>query len=261
MRDPVFERTIDQLIDRFYVNEKLCENFNKTDDIYKTAVNLAYTDAQRTLIGIGNCEVVKKRVITDLAHCIGDYINGFYKSDCFDAFHERACDLWVESFSENYNSLADYGKAQKIVNMSFKYLFAYYYQKADSNCLNKLCDCHFTLDSYTLKWLNSCGVERKPKCIKSDVSWSKLNKDDYKEIQDYSRRCVCKIMPGCNRIRAEFLVWEGVRLFDVMNAWAYVEKNSESDFLIKSVQDMFINQDSVQLNSLIEKIINTKANR
>ena len=54
-----------------------------------------------------------------------DYFNGPAPSgqEAFDVLHEEMCMLWCIQFTESRKDLGTYGKAQKIINMSFKYLF------------------------------------------------------------------------------------------------------------------------------------------
>ena len=50
-----------------------------------------------------------------------DYFNG---TTSFNTFHDKACNDMIEIFSKRYNNVS-YGKAQKAVNMIFKYFYCF----------------------------------------------------------------------------------------------------------------------------------------
>ena len=174
------------------------------DDVV-LAVKKAYLDmSPRTLKNKGNTKIDldflgKLDIFEKLSKMFVDYFikEQITTQESFDAWHHNMCLF----FKERYNKLLEkankkpilYGKAQKIVNMTFKYLYCYDDAKKYSNKFNF---CHMALDSYILDWVYeifSKGCEQGSKITKYGKNslpyWSNLeyektgNIPQYKEIQ------------------------------------------------------------------------------
>ena len=184
----------------------------------ETAVNWAYNDAKRTMHGITKDDreeaedaIVKefKAYFTNPAPC----------EKKFKESHIRLCNAWINSF-EDGSSLGTYGKAQKIVNMTFKYLYCC---TNIDNFENHFKYCHMPLDSFTLEWCKRNIQEIDPNKI---GSWSKMKdekSDTYKEsknIEKYSYHYyVARIKDyvAINKIeltplQLEFIIWPKMQL-------------------------------------------------
>lgn len=184
----------------------------------ETAVNWAYNDAKRTMHGITKDDreeaedaIVKefKAYFTNPAPC----------EKKFKESHIRLCNAWINSF-EDGSSLGTYGKAQKIVNMTFKYLYCC---TNIDNFENHFKYCHMPLDSFTLEWCKRNIQEIDPNKI---GSWSKMKdekSDTYKEsknIEKYSYHYyVARIRDyvAINKIeltplQLEFIIWPKMQL-------------------------------------------------
>ena len=184
----------------------------------KIAVSWAYNDAKRTMHGITKDDreeaedaIVKefKAYFTNPAPC----------EKKFKESHIRLCNAWINSF-EDGSSLGTYGKAQKIVNMTFKYLYCC---TNIDNFENHFKYCHMPLDSFTLEWCKRNIQEIEPNKI---GSWSKMKdekSDTYKEsknIEKYSYHYyVARIRDyvAINKIeltplQLEFIIWPKMQL-------------------------------------------------
>lgn len=182
------------------------------------AVSWAYNDAKRTMHGITKDDreeaedaIVKefKAYFTNSAPC----------EKKFKESHIRLCNAWINSF-EGGSSLGTYGKAQKIVNMTFKYLYCC---TNIDNFENHFKYCHMPLDSFTLEWCKRNIQEIDPNKI---GSWSKMKdekSDTYKEsknIEKYSYHYyVARIRDyvAINKIeltplQLEFIIWPKMQL-------------------------------------------------
>lgn len=182
------------------------------------AVSWAYNDAKRTMHGITKDDreeaedaIVKefKAYFTNPAPC----------EKKFKESHIRLCNAWINSF-EDGSSLGTYGKAQKIVNMTFKYLYCC---TNIDNFENHFKYCHMPLDSFTLEWCKRNIQEIEPNKI---GSWSKMKdekSDTYKEsknIEKYSYHYyVARIRDyvAINKIeltplQLEFIIWPKMQL-------------------------------------------------
>lgn len=128
----------------------------------------------------------KMKVLSALAKNIFNYINNNQKYDDFDKWHNNICVEFINNFNKVLEKAnreqAKYGKAQKIVNMTFKYLYCF----DDADEYHELFKkCHMAIDSYILSWYNKNVTPEGNKITKS---WSNLEYDEYSneyiEIQD-----------------------------------------------------------------------------
>lgn len=249
MKDSVLEA----VIKRFYETE-LKERDKHVDDEYSIAVKKAYKDTQRVLHGIGKCDIGKNKALDAIINKLRDYIENADMPD-FEKEHNELCKLWANNLDLKEDH-REYGKAQKIINMSFKYLYTMFYveNKGDKR-LEKFDNCHFTLDSYTLRWLNGCKLDGKPKCLNSKTSWSTLDDTEYKNIQEFAKKCVGEFFPDeYNCLKAEFLIWECVKLYDVIGTWVYVEKMDKNNTLIENAKELFKENDNISLGEFMDRI-------
>ncbi len=233
--------------------EKNFENKKDPEEIIEVAVDLAYKDAQRTMKNIdkNKRDAAKKAVSEGLNNYLLNKIAPIKDAE-FDKVHESLCDKWCISFVENdeLTEHGNYGKAQKIVNMAFKYLYCYY-SRPDSEFEKKahFKFCHFTLDSFTLKWLNGCGVDGKPDWLDSNFSWSsgfKCEKyegkcpNEYTQITNFARVCVNTIFENekWTALEAEFFVWDNVSYYDCLKSLVkYRNTSFDNDLFSKELFD------------------------
>lgn len=101
------------------------------------------------------------------------------------------------------SSSQEFGKAQKVVNMSIKYLFCYEDKDQYSQLFS---NAEMPLDQYTLKWYCSFSNE-------TYSSWSNLSQKQYehiaRKIKDYLEECPAfgsTTLPK-EPLRADFIVW------------------------------------------------------
>ena len=149
----------------------------------------------------------KKEVLYELAQKFVDYFKAPAPATQakFDEWHKETCEWFVDEFNNRvmrpsgYKDI-EYGKAQKIVNVAFKYLYLF-------------CDivpgnpghftfCHFAIDSITLAWYknhidSNCAVG----------NWSDMTYDEYIEIQKNIRAYISKHIPDKTPFEAEFEIW------------------------------------------------------
>lgn len=136
----------------------------------------------------------------------------------FDDWHHEMCEKFRACFNNvNFKNL-QYGKAQKIVNMTFKNIY----------CLNGAKDkedyfkyYHMPLDSLTLEWVyRNVKPTNKEKYTREKIpAWSKLRYENegnapklsYKSIQEDIR----KHFENSNEwtpLKAEFVIWPQIQL-------------------------------------------------
>lgn len=116
----------------------------------------------------------------------------------FDDWHHKTCEDYCKDMnSKGFAFIMTYGRAQKVLNMTFKYLYCTVPYKAD--VVKIIPFLHMTLDGYTLRWykeivvkyINANLQKGGAKLKVGDVSdWSKMNeigKHQYIEIQNRIR--------------------------------------------------------------------------
>jgi len=130
----------------------------------------------------------------------------------FDNWHKKTCSDFKIDFqkfldSQKVGYTIQYGKAQKIVNMTFKYLYCF--DDAEDEYFKY---CHMALDQYTLKWYNEeydQNYRKSKEYLSSDYNyrassgWSNLNETKYQNIQDLIRI----IFDGKSPFFEEFIIW------------------------------------------------------
>lgn len=177
----VLEDIIDEFKKTIKDNNKL--KSIKDKETIKTAVDLAYNDAKRTMTGIGVYEKKKADALDKISEKLKEYFNATSVSEEseFDEKHKEMCDIWHNQFKK-INELGTYGKAQKIVNMAFKYLYCCPDAKKSEDYFKY---CHVALDSVTLEWfVREVGSAKK--IVKKYVStWSAIEEyNDNAEVKN-----------------------------------------------------------------------------
>lgn len=160
----------------------------------------AYSDLQlRTVKGLGNVgqdlkQTAKTNITKYLAKEIHTYLNSNNSED-FDSWHKNVCKNIAVNFYNTTNFVLPFGKTQKLVNMSFKYIFCL--PDAQNN-ISKFKSCHMALDRVILAWYNE-------NFQKADSCWSNISEGQYQKIQtDIRSYCNSK---NTFPLLEEFDVW------------------------------------------------------
>ena len=165
------------------------------DWILKTA----YTDIQvRTITG--HTPEVQAACVAYLKNAFEPLIDTEIAD--FDTKHAELCEGFLDVINKPEHKIdtQNYGKAQKVINIIFKFLVAY------GKCKN-VDDCHVPIDSFVLRWL-----------YKSDkyqgAAWSNLSYEQYTRIQtdilDKIKSPIQVEAKECtvsNRIEADYFIW------------------------------------------------------
>lgn len=180
-----------------YLNDKSCsdpqseyivEKSSKYENIYQCAVAQAWLDACRH-VEIKNNRRKLEETRIKISESLRIYFAGKAKNK--DAF-----DNWYDSLlcSTTTNTPLNVGQAQKLINMSFKYLMCC--EDIRQNKLAHFTWCHMPLDSVTLDWIGLHGL-----------IWNRLDDNMlYFCIQDYVRFKA----HNDNVLLKEFEVWSPI---------------------------------------------------
>ena len=101
----------------------------------------------------------------------------FFKTkEEFEKWHKNICEEICRRFSSLPDINLKFGKAQKLINISFKHLYCF----ADSDSkAEHFKYCHIPIDSNVISWCNKNAGIRKPQ-----TAWSNLSYDDYHKFQE-----------------------------------------------------------------------------
>jgi hypothetical protein len=168
------------------INKESKNKLKRINDpnIYELVVDRAYNDAKRALHGIGKHHRQLETAKSNLAMALNKYFNG---TESFD--HQKLCDQFLTPFGslfygETSFKIITYGVAQKIVNLSFKYLYCF--DEFRNSYREKFKPCHMVLDSFVLGWYRE-QVNTKT----SEITWSKIN--EYAKYEDIQKNnCLCQ---------------------------------------------------------------------
>ncbi len=184
---------LDDLILRF---SKTTEKFD-TAKVLESSITKAHADMSRR--ATGHKPEIQERSIQWLAHRIKNLSPFAYtKQEDFDEWHKNTCNEYCVALntfavSRGFSFILTYGRAQKVLNMTFKYLYCTSAYKAYVEKIIPFL--HMTLDGYTLRWykevvvkdFNDNRAHDFTKLKVGDVSdWSKMNeigKHQYIDIQ------------------------------------------------------------------------------
>lgn len=185
---------------------------NKNDVLW--AVERAYIDAMpRTVRGHGEIPRNKlNNLRSEATEAFCTYFNGEPPTnlEAFEKIHRALCN---EHFLMPYNKLLNefgaaeqqYGKAQKVINMAFKYLSCF--DDADTY-KDHFVFCHMPIDSVILAWCREhCGIS-------GTVSWSNIRDFEYYAFQNFIRNWLAAHAenPAYDSLpekplEAEFVIW------------------------------------------------------
>lgn len=169
--------TTDLLVQQAIIEFKKAEFGNKTNPSYSNqddvlwAIQRAYQDMQPRTIK-GHTSDIKEECCRDFLDKFNDIIE---KGLCFEEIHKKLCDAFLNLLNGRLRNKGlveqKYGKAQKVVNMTFKYLYCF---AENDDIIQYLQQAQMPLDSLTLKWYESFSGEH--------FVWSNLNEADYRHI-------------------------------------------------------------------------------
>ena len=147
----------------------------------------------------------KAKILEKLASDIADYMKN--PSKPFDDWHKEECKDFLNSLNPVLNQCGyesiEYGKAQKIINMTFKYLFCF---DDAMNYISVFDQCHMPIDSYILKWYETDVIKSKS----GIPSWSDMTDKQYFDLQDKIKKHISQKTKseGPNQFLSEFYIWD-----------------------------------------------------
>ncbi len=194
------------------------------------AVTKAYGDMSPRTIK-GHCLYIQEQCIPYLADRFSAYFCGKMPETQaeFDRWHDETCRSFLGVLNEalQKKGLAPqaYGKAQKTVNMTFKYLYCLRPEDVQRGWFRY---CHMPLDTYTLSWFYGNGNAHGP-----DETWSNLSAERYRAIAGTILNHDCKAeYGGLSALEAEFIIWQKEKNRAALKALrSSVRQCTKSDFL------------------------------
>jgi len=117
---------------------------------------------------------------------------------------ESLCD------EENTNRGFTFGNAQKLVNMTAKYMFLSTYADPEKRELYK--DCHCPMDGFMMEWVKNHRDDYGLPLLKFKKSWSQIMLDDIESLAEYERfqDCIKLISEkeGIFPLEVDFKYWD-----------------------------------------------------
>ena len=147
----------------------------------------------------------KIKILEKLADDIENYLKNPNKQ--FDEWHNEECNDFLNNFNPMLNKYGyesiTYGKAQKIINMTFKYLFCF---DDAMNYIAVFDKCHMPIDSYILKWYEKEVIKGKS----GISSWSDMTDTQYFNLQSKIKKYISQNpnLEGPNQFLSEFYIWD-----------------------------------------------------
>ena len=211
---------------------------NPPIDWYEVAVRLAYTTFMRTLTGYAKSK--NKTGQPKASEYLRNRLENYFKSytmtsqSGFDEWHLETCKNLIDKFGTwGVDSKLTYGQAQKWINISFKYLYAFtlfgccakgFPVEID---VSKMEYCYLPLDNIVICSLSQEEIDKlKKKNTKWKInkkrkswtydgrSWSKLTETDYITIQEDLRKVFGKTRKGQTMLQIDFDIWGGSSVED-----------------------------------------------
>lgn len=222
-------------------------------DLRKIA-KLAYQDMTPRTIK-GHNKAIQDAAIESFLDSFEKFLRKDPKSQKeFDEAHEELCDEFCKSYNlilkEHIPSFSkqEFGKAQKITNMFIKYYSLL--PDVRSKQGGWILYAHMPLDSYTLNWYkeNAFRPINSPSTPMNKLVWSKLNRNDYRCIQEEIREALksSEMYPE-SPLEAEFIIWEEEKI-----------KAVEAD-LTRCVRSLLKNQvNKENITGMVNKVLNSE---
>ena len=140
---------------------------------------------------------------------IHDYINAIMKIAGQDNQLEVLGIIKALCDEENTDCGFTFGNAQKLVNMTAKYMFLSTY--GDEQKGELFGKCHFPMDGVMMEWVTKHCADYGLESVTFKVPWSKLKNDDeslavYNTFQDYIDRIANK--EDVSVIEVDFIFWD-----------------------------------------------------
>ena len=165
-------------------------------------INRAYRDFNRTLHGYGslaNNEEITRKIKFILKNEFKEVKNkNIDNQNKFDEWHQSLCNLLIEFYNQNNYKKFYIGQAQKWINMTFKYIFAYGNKYINGyDFLYQYC--HVPIDNILIEELKP---HNPPKLL---TAWSRIdNYAVYLKYQQWFHKEFKKIP-----LDIEFKLWKG----------------------------------------------------
>jgi len=230
-------------------NGFVISNRKNTDgsDFVLSCVYKAYDDAKRTFRGVD--QDAKEKSLRGFCSEVEAWFDD--PQEDFAEWHEQACELLQNWFPMTM------GQAQKIVNMTFKYMYSTAVLGVETGFVSgsidekykaeeKYKDCHVALDGYILRWMKEHGGKTQ----KGIDSWSKIDKyEKYCDVQKELKDILEEEFAGFSPFKAEYYIWQRQMFTETARAFfEALESTTES----RSADSAYYEKFFAQYEGIIE---------
>ena len=192
-------------------------------------------------------------------------IDLFIKNHPFDGWHKEVCNELIEKNKDECT--LTYGDAQKLVNMSLKYIYCLKdFPRKDFK--SDISNWHMTIDNYILSWISNhiyekIGATNRTKikdnyylsnCVTKSkfnekIKWSKLDQGTYKALQEIIKKIIQDEKISDPPFIAEFYIWQEMK---IEKAKSEIEKNTRE---IKECHNLITDLTKDETIDYLQKII------
>ncbi len=193
------------------------------ESVFDFIYGMALNDATNRTAGIKSGDKGDLLEIDKIKEAVRDYAEGIINNAEGVNFEDAVNKIQDANLkSKKYVECFCFGKIQKLVNMTIKYLYIRYYD--DSIFRKALDNCDAPMDSIMMDFVFESyffvqGIERKrgetPGFNKETPCWSsfKSKEDGYQAFQEAIDRIIKEKQLGINRIEFDFQYWEKAKSF------------------------------------------------
>lgn len=177
------------------------------------------------------------------------------------------CEEILKNLKQVYSN-AEYGKAQKILNMVFKYLYCIYGEVDKYERHFEFC--HMPLDSYILEWFARECKNRKSfdidfKFVKSKMpSWSNIKNGNNSNDEKYSYQTFVDVIRelvqsgkynGLTPLQAEFIIWPEIQLELVAEEFIKVMEKDINSENKTNIKDKDLKEKLNRVKDLLKEVL------
>ena len=219
-------------VQKFKDAECLSDDLHISSDVDREyAITKAYHDIMVRTIP-GHTPIVQEKCIGWFAGQLKEFIQiKFASEDKYNAEHKKLCNGFLSELNKQLAEVGakqqSFGKAQKAVNMTLKYLYCFCDRK-DFEALFMYA--HMPIDTYIMNWCRSNSLLPRKNYV-----WSNLTEDEYYEIaggiSDFLKTAPSyDEMPlPCSPLCADFFIWPREKCKAAVNELKSVLKKAGKD--------------------------------
>ena len=185
--------------------------------VFDFCYGMAVNDAMNRVSGLKAGDKGNLFGNKDIQDRMYKYVSDIVDGNSYDFYIVVKCIENINAKSKEKVECLNFGKIQKLVNMTIKYFYINYY---NTEFRKNFSDCGAPMDSYMIKFVfdNYYEVKKTNKRngdigFKRDLGWStdNNNQETYKHFQEAIDVIIEEKELGINRIEFDYMFWDEAR--------------------------------------------------